>query len=104
MNQKVVEVTCHKIDPVHMFFQCPYCKSCYNKTGKQRKNAFPVIHTHPSEGNPFNRILEHDGMCHNFLQPGQPRHFKIIIYNTTRRCGFPMYPQAGSDEDDEHIN
>ena len=104
MNQKVVTVTCHKIDPIHMFFQCPYCKSSYTKTGKARKNAFPVIHTHPSQNNPFNRTLEHDSKCHNFLQPDQPRHFKIIIDDTTRRCGYPMYPQQGSDDDNEQIN
>lgn len=104
MSNKVITVICHKVDPVHLFFQCPYCKSSYTRTGKPRKNAFPVIHSHPSEGNPFNRTLELSGGCHNFLQPNVPRHFKIVIDNSTRRAGFPEYPQQGSDDDNEQIN
>ena len=96
-NPVVVTITCHKIDPVSMWFQCPYCKSSYTKKGKARRNGFPVMHTHPSEGNPFNRIQYHASKCYNFLQPDVARHFKIVIDGTTIRVDFPEFPQKGSD-------
>jgi len=81
-----IRVVCCKVDKTHMYFYCPYCKSSYNKrTGKPRRNAFPVLHRHGSSGDLSNRTEYRSSHCFNLLRPNESRNFEIVIDDTTEK-------------------
>jgi len=79
-----VDVVASKIDNIHLYFECPYCRTSYNKNGTPRHNSKPVIHYHGSDNDLSNRIEFRSPHCTK-KNLNTDFNFRILIDDSTIR-------------------
>jgi hypothetical protein len=78
-----IEVKAHKIDSIHIYYECPQCWTKYKKNDEPYKNAKHQIHKHGSGNKLNNRIEYRISHCPSRLNVRYTA--KIIIDDSTQK-------------------
>lgn len=82
MDKDNTVVIAHKIDKIHIYYECPYCWSKYKKNGQPSSKAKRIIHSHGSCNDFSNRIENRISHC---FEPNKTHNVNIVIDDSTKR-------------------
>jgi hypothetical protein len=87
MDKNKTIVKAHKMDNIHIYYECPYCWSKYKKNGEPTKTAKRITHQHGSDNDYSNRTENRISHCY---EPNKSYAVNIIIDDTTKKVDDPL--------------